>query len=63
MSPEQLDAGFRWAHTRTFRLRSMVHRTLSAGIWFPVAFVGNLAYRRYTRRLQADTERILTGPA
>jgi len=63
MSPEQLDAGFRWAHTRTFRLGSMVHRTLAAGIWFPVAFVGNLAYRRYTRRLQADTERILTGPA
>ncbi len=62
MSPEALDAGFRWAHTRTFRLRSMLHRTLAAGLWFPVAFVGNLAYRRYMRRLQADTERILATP-
>lgn len=59
MSPEELDSGFRWAHTQTFTLRSMLHRTLAAGIWFPVAFVGNLAYRRYTRRLQEDTERIL----
>lgn len=59
MSPEALDAGFRWAHTRTFTLRSMLHRTLAAGLWFPVAFVGNLAYRRYMHRLQADTERIL----
>lgn len=59
MSPEALDAGFRWAHTRTFTLRSMLHRTLAAGLWFPVAFVGNLAYRRYMRRLQQDTDRIL----
>ncbi len=59
MSPEDLDAGFRWAHTRTFTLRSMLHRTLAAGIWFPVAFVGNLAYRRYMHRLQADPDRIL----
>jgi radical SAM superfamily enzyme YgiQ (UPF0313 family) len=63
MSPEELDAGFRWAHTRTFTLRSMVHRTMAAGIWFPVAFVGNLAYRRYLHRLQADQERILAPEA
>lgn len=61
MSPGELDAGFRWAYGRTFTLRSMVHRTWAAGLWFPVAFVGNLAYRRYMKRLQLDPERILAG--
>jgi len=45
MTPEELDEGFKWAYRRTFTFRSMLHRTLAAGLWFPVAFVGNLAYR------------------
>lgn len=63
MTPEELDAGFRWAYGHTFTLRSMVHRTWAAGLWFPVAFVGNLAYRRYMHRLQVDAERLLPGRA
>jgi len=66
MSPGELDAGFRWAYARTFGLKSMLRRTLAAGLWFPVAFVGNLAYRRYARRLARDPQRILAaapGPA
>jgi radical SAM superfamily enzyme YgiQ (UPF0313 family) len=63
MTPEELDRGFRWAYRETFTLRSMLGRTLGAGWWFPVAFVGNLAYRLYVRRLQEDTERILPAAA
>jgi radical SAM superfamily enzyme YgiQ (UPF0313 family) len=63
MTPQELDAGFRWAYGRTFTLKSMFHRTWAAGLWFPVAFVGNLAYRRYMWRLQADRERILGAVA
>jgi radical SAM superfamily enzyme YgiQ (UPF0313 family) len=57
MTPEELDAGFIRAYQQTFTLRSIWNRTASAK-QFAIAFVGNLAYRRYVRRLSKDLDRI-----
>jgi hypothetical protein len=57
MTPEELDAGFIRAYRETFRLKSIWHRTARAR-QFAIAFIGNLAYRRYVRRLAADRRRI-----
>ncbi len=51
MSPEQLHTGFVEAYRQTYRLDSVLRRTLGAP-QFPITFVGNLAYRLYIRRLQ-----------
>ncbi len=63
MSPDELDEGFRWAYRRTFGLRSMVSRTVAGGWWFPVTLVGNLAYRRFIARLQAERGRLFKASA
>lgn len=52
MSPAALFEGFRNAYRDTFRIRSIVQRTLSASSRFPIAFMGNLTYRIFVRRLQ-----------
>ena len=57
MTPEQLDAGFIRAYRDTFELTSIWRRTSSAQ-HAAIAFIGNLAYRRYARRLQRDRNRI-----
>ena len=57
MTPEELDAGFIRAYRETFRLKSILHRTRQAR-QFAIAFVGNLAYRRYVSRLEKDPNRI-----
>jgi len=57
MTPEQLDAGFIRAYRETFGLKSIWHRT-SAARHAVIAFVGNLAYRRYAGRLERDRDRI-----
>jgi radical SAM superfamily enzyme YgiQ (UPF0313 family) len=54
MSPVELYEGFRWAYAQTFRLNSILKRTLSSGRNFPVAFVGNLTYRIFVRRLYRE---------
>ncbi len=51
MSPVELYEGFRWAYRETFKVRAIFKRTLRAGLWFPVTFVGNLAYRIFVKRL------------
>jgi radical SAM superfamily enzyme YgiQ (UPF0313 family) len=57
MTPEQLDAGFIRAYRETFRLKSIWHRT-SGAKQAAIAFIGNLAYRRYVRRLEREPGRI-----
>ena len=57
MTPEQLDAGFICAYRETFGLKSIWHRTSTAR-HAAIAFVGNLAYRRYVGRLERDRDRI-----
>jgi len=61
MTPSELDAGFIRAYRETFRLGSIWHRTASAR-QFAIAFIGNLAYRRYARRLEAEVGRIHRPP-
>lgn len=56
MTVQELETGFRRAYGDAFRMRSMVRR-LSETPQFPIAFIGNLAYRRYVRRLQHGLER------
>jgi radical SAM superfamily enzyme YgiQ (UPF0313 family) len=51
MSPVELYEGFRWAYRETFKILRIARRTMSAGWWFPVTFVGNLAYLMFIRRL------------
>jgi len=51
MSPAELYEGFRWAYRETFKLPNIVRRTISSGLMFPVAFVGNLTYRLFVKRL------------
>lgn len=57
MTPEELDAGFIRAYRETFGLKSIWRRTAGAR-QFAIAFVGNLAYRRYVGRLQREPHRI-----
>ena len=58
MSPQELDAGFKWAYQHTYRFPSIVKRTHGSGMNFPITFVGNLAYKLYIRRLFAETQRL-----
>ena len=57
MTPEELDAGFIRAWQRTFSMKSILRRLSLRRSQFPVAFIGNLAYRLYRRRLMHDTRR------
>ena len=57
MSPLELDEGFKWAFQETFTVRSALRRTWGSGLNFPIAFVGNLAYKLYIRRLYAEQQR------
>jgi len=52
MSPAELYEGFRWAYRETFTLRNILHRTMGAGMNFPIAFMGNLTYRLFVKKLQ-----------
>ncbi|MCU0691206.1 MAG: B12-binding domain-containing radical SAM protein [Polyangiaceae bacterium] len=52
MSPAELFEGFRWAYQQTFTLRNILERTIGAGKNFPIAFMGNLTYRLFVKRLQ-----------
>lgn len=54
MSPDELYRGFKWAYKETFKLDSIVKRTARASRDFPIAFVGNLAYRIYVKRLYGE---------
>jgi len=51
MSPVELYEGFRWAYRETFRLNSILRRTIASGMNFPIAFVGNLTYKIFVKRL------------
>jgi len=51
MSPVELYEGFRRAYRETFRFSSILKRTLGSGLNFPIAFVGNLTYRIFVKRL------------
>ncbi|MBN2360522.1 MAG: B12-binding domain-containing radical SAM protein [Deltaproteobacteria bacterium] len=51
MSPAELYEGFRWSYRQTFKLTNILRRTLASGRMFPVAFVGNLTYRLFVKRL------------
>ena len=57
MTPGELDEGFKWAYRRTFALRSILKRIGESGRNFYITFIGNLAYKRYVRRLDADAGR------
>ncbi|MFW5740552.1 MAG: B12-binding domain-containing radical SAM protein, partial [Myxococcota bacterium] len=52
MTPAELYEGFRWAYRETFTLSSILHRTVGAGMNFPIAFMGNLTYRLFVKKLQ-----------
>ena len=52
MTPAELYEGFRWAYRETFTLRNILHRTIGAGMNFPIAFMGNLTYRLFVKKLQ-----------
>lgn len=51
MSPVELYEGFRWCYRETFKLRNILERTLAVGRNFPIAFLGNLTYRLFVKRL------------
>jgi hypothetical protein len=57
MTPEELDAGFIRAWQETYSMRSIFHRLSPKRRQFPVALVGNLAYRLYRRELRHDNHR------
>ena len=50
MSPDELYQGFRWAYKQTFKGGAMIKRVLASP--HPIiSGLGNMAYRRYARRL------------
>lgn len=52
MSPEELYRGFKWAYKETFKMSSMIKRSLLNGRHpSAINFVGNLAYRIFVKRL------------
>jgi radical SAM superfamily enzyme YgiQ (UPF0313 family) len=61
MSPQTLEAGFKWAYRETYKLRSILQRTRGAGRNFPIAVIGNLAYKLYLKRLFAEEHRFPNG--
>jgi radical SAM superfamily enzyme YgiQ (UPF0313 family) len=65
MSAAELYEGFRWAYRETFKLSSILRRTFSAGLNFPIGFIGNLTYRLFVKRLFANKgfEMPVTAPS
>jgi len=57
MSPEELDTGFREAYRQTFSAKNIRARTRTSPHPL-ITGIGNLAYRRYLKRLSADRNRI-----
>jgi len=57
MSPQELDKGFKWAFRKTYSMGSSMRRTLRMDPNTPIAFLGNLAYKLYIRRLERETHR------
>ncbi len=57
MSVAELDAGFIRAYRHTFQPGAIFRRTAGSRR-FPIAFIGNMAYRRYIRRLENEQGRI-----
>lgn len=51
MNPDKLYEGFRWAFRETFKIKSVLPRTIRSGKDFPITFVGNLAYKLYIKKL------------
>lgn len=51
MSPAELFEGFKMAYKNTFTFKNILARTMSSGTNFPIAFVGNLTYRLFVKRL------------
>ena len=62
MTPEELDAGFIHAWQETYSMRSIFRRLSPKRRQFPVALVGNLAYRLYRRELRHDAHRFPLSP-
>ena len=62
MTPEELDAGFIHAWQETYSMRSIFRRLSPRRHQFPVALVGNLAYRLYRRELRHDKRRFPLSP-
>ena len=62
MTPEELDAGFIHAWQETYSMRSIFRRLSPKRHQFPVALVGNLAYRLYRRELRHDAHRFPLSP-
>ncbi len=59
MTPEELDRGFRKAYEDAFTIGS-IHRRTFGKKNFPISFIGNLAYRKYIRRLKKDPQRLFS---
>jgi len=51
MSPVELYEGFRWAYNETFKTGNIFRRTMGSGLNFPIAFVGNLTYKLFVKRI------------
>ncbi len=54
MSVAELSTGFRRAWKETFTGTAILRRTLQAHRTFPVAFLGNLAYRLYVQKMKEE---------
>ncbi|MBF0443159.1 MAG: radical SAM protein [Oligoflexales bacterium] len=61
MTPQQLEDGFKWAVRETFKISSIRKRLKGSGSNFYISFVGNLAYRKYIRKLMNDMDRFPAG--
>ena len=57
LSPYELDRGLLYAYRQTFRMRPSLARSLRSGGSPAITFLGNLAYKLYIRRLEADGNR------
>ena len=51
MSPGALYEGFRRAYRETFKINSIISRSIRSKLDFPITFTGNLAYKLYIRKL------------
>lgn len=57
MSPQELDEGFKKAFRDTFRVKNIMRRMKAAKKNHLISFVGNMAYKSYIRKLNADNHR------
>lgn len=51
MSPVELYEGFRWAYRETFRWKNILQRSVGRGTRLPIVLIGNMVYRKFTRRI------------